>query len=136
MKKLLFLAALTMVGAATVSAADTGEKARNAVCVTLKSGDAKYIAFKENPIISSENGQLTVSSATENCTLAELADVSSITAVYHDFTVDGISALEGETQRTVKGIYDLNGKRVDRIVPGNVYVLKFSDGSTLKTAGK
>lgn len=134
----MFLAALSLFGAATVSAQDTGEKARNAVCVTLKSGDAKYVAFKSNPLIQSTDGNLTIAATTgeEAPVVVELSSVGTITAVYHDFSTDGISGLSAETGREVKAVYDLNGRPVSHIVPGQVYILKFTDGSTKKTTTK
>ena len=132
----MFLAALALFGAATVSAEDTGEKARNAVCVLLKSGDAKYVAFEENPVIEAADGNLTVTGKTagQNPVVVELSEVGTISAVYHDFTTVGISSLSAETGKEVKAVYDLGGRQVSRIVPGQVYILKFSDGSTKKTA--
>lgn len=135
MKKLMFLAALTLFSAATVSASDTAENARNAVCVTLKSGDAKYVAFTEDPVIQTADGSLTVTPKDDgkNPVVVELANVGTITAVYHDFSTDGIDGLSTETGREVKAVYDLSGRQVSKIVPGQVYILKFTDGSTKKT---
>lgn len=134
----MFLAALSLFSAASVSAQDTGEKTRNAVCVTLKSGDAKYVAFTSGPIIQSANGSLTITPTTgeEAPVTVELSSVGTITAVYHDFSTDGISGLATETGREVKAVYDLNGRPVSRIIPGQVYILKFTDGSTKKTSTK
>lgn len=136
MKKLLFLAALLTGGAATVSASDTSGSTLNAVCVTLTSGDAKYVAFTEDPVIETSDGKLTVSpkGAGQTPVVVELAEVGKITAVYHDFSTDGIGGLSAETGRNVKAVYDLSGRQVREIVPGQVYILKFTDGSTKKTA--
>ena len=132
----MFLVALALFSATTVSASDTAEKARNAVCVTLKSGDAKYVAFVEDPVIQAADGNLTVTpkDAGENPVVVELASVGTITAVYHDFSTDGVDGLSAETGRAVKAVYDLGGRQVSKIVPGQVYILKFTDGSTKKTA--
>ena len=134
----MFLASLALLGSATVSLADTVEKTRNAVCVTLKSGDAKYVAFAEAPVINASDGKLTVApkNDAEAAVVVELSSVGTITAVYHDFSTDGIEMLSGETGRKVKAVYDLRGRQVIKIVPGQVYILKFTDGSTKKTTGK
>ena len=134
----MFLASLALLGSATVSLADTVEKARNAVCVTLKSGDAKYVAFAEAPVINASDGKLTVASKSgaEAAVVIELSSVGTITAVYHEFSTDGIEMLSGETGRKVKAVYDLSGRQVSKIIPGGVYILKFTDGSTKKTTGK
>ena len=130
----MFLAALSLLGAANVSASDTSENARNAVCVMLKSGDAKYVAFTEDPVIQTADGRLTVTpmSADQSSVVVDLSNVGLITAVYHDFSTDGIDGLSAETGRAVKAVYDLNGCKVSKIVPGQVYILKFTDGSTKK----
>ena len=136
MKKLMFLAALALSGAGTVSASGTGVDARNAVCVMLNSGDAKYVAFTENPVIEAKDGCLVVAGKTtagQNSVVVELADVGTITAVCHDFSTGIVAGLSSETGKEVKAVYDLSGKRVSSIVPGQVYVLKFTDGSTKKT---
>ena len=117
-----------------MSASDTSENARNAVCVMLKSGDAKYVAFTEDPVIQTADGRLTVTpmSADQSSVVVDLSNVGLITAVYHDFSTDGIDGLSAETGRTVEAVYDLNGCKVSKIVPGQVYILKFTDGSTKK----
>ena len=134
MKKLMFLAALSLFGAANVSASDMSENARNAVCVMLNSGDAKYVAFMEDPVILAADGSLTVTpkSASQPSVVVDLADVGLITAVYHDFSTDGMDEISTATGSTVKAVYDLNGCPVSKIVPGQVYILKFTDGSTKK----
>lgn len=132
MKKVLLLAALAL-GAASVSAQDS-EASKNAVCITLKSGEAQYVAFTDKPLISAtSDGLVVVNQETSKavCTLT-LADVETISATYHDFSTTGIGALSEETGRKVTAAYDLTGKKVERIEPGKVYVLKFSDGSTVK----
>ncbi len=136
MRKLLFLAALLSTGAAGLSAADNSEKALNAVCVTLKSGEAKYVAFTEKPVIQAQDGELQVTGSEDQSKLviAPFADVDVITAVYHDFDTDNIEDISSETGRTVDAVYDLSGKKVNKILPGQVYLIKFTDGSTLKTA--
>ncbi len=136
MKKLLFLAALLSTGVAGLSVADNPSNALNAVCVTLKSGDAKYVAFTDKPVIQAINGELQVTGQEENTQLvvAPFTDVDVITAVYHDFTTDNIENISSETGREVKAVYDLSGKQVKKILPGQVYLIKFTDGSTLKTA--
>ncbi len=139
MKKLLFLAALLSTGVAQLSYADDTEQALNAVCVTLKSGDAKYVAFTDKPTIQALDGELQVVGSEEEKSLvvAQFADVDVINAVYHDFSADQTDAVENissETGREVKAIYDISGKQVKSIRPGQVYLIKFTDGSTLKTA--
>lgn len=136
MKKLMFLAALAFSGVASVSVQGAEEPTRNAVCVQLSSGDAKYVAFTDNPVINSKDGKLVVSDlqSQKELLLSELSEVSSITAVYHDFTVTDIQSMKENLGREVKAIFDLSGKQVSKVIPGQVYILKFTDGSTQKIA--
>lgn len=135
MRKLLFLAALAMLSVASALAQDS-TKVRNAVCVTLKNGDAKYVAFTNKPLISTEGASLKAVSETDSKTLVicPLADVETITAVYHDFSTDGIAEVPTGMGKQLKAIFDLSGRKVENIVPGEVYILKFTDGSTKKAS--
>lgn len=130
----MFLAAQALLCTAPVLAQTADATSRNAVCVLLGSGDAKYVAFKENPVINSTDGKLVVTDmeTKKQLLLADLSDVSSITAVYHDFTVTSIEGLSKDTGKEVKAVYDLSGKPVKEVLPGQVYILKFTDGSTVK----
>lgn len=135
MKKLQLLLAL-LIGGATVSfAQDAGETTRNAVCLTLTSGDTEYVAFTTNPKITTSEGNLIVTDTENNKTTLSksLSEIASITAVYHDFSsTNGLNGLTQETGKTVEAVYDLAGRKVSAVQPGKVYILKYTDGSTTK----
>lgn len=135
MKKYLLLSALLLSGAVGLSAQDTAGPSRNAVCIALSSGDAQYVAFSSNPLITTSGSDLVVTdSQTGQQALAiALTDVASITATSHDFTPTGIEGLARETGREIKAVYDLQGRQVSSIRPGHVYIIKYTDGSTIKT---
>lgn len=105
----------------------------NAVCVTLKSGDSKYVAFTDQPKIVSEDGKLCVLSQEDNkqLVLAELSDVEKITAESHDFTPTGIHESVVIDGKNVEEIYNIDGTKATRIVPGKIYIIK-SNGKTRK----
>lgn len=135
MKKSLLLSALLLSSVAVSHAQTASETTPNAVCLTLTSGQAEYVAFTTHPQITTADGQLIVSDAESNATALSksLADIASITAVYHNFTdPTGITSLSQETGKTVESIYDLQGRTVTTVQPGKVYILKYSDGSTKK----
>lgn len=132
MKKKLLLAALLLGGVVVPTwADDVGEASLNAVCVTLKSGDAEFAAFTDSPKILSADGKLSVVSEADSkqLILADLTDVEKITAVYHDFTT-GVVRVDTDGN-TATEVYNLDGTRATTIVPGRVYIIK-SNGTTKK----
>lgn len=105
----------------------------NAVCVTLKSGDSKYVAFTDRPKIMTEDGKLCVFSMEDNkqLVLAEYADVDKITAETHDFSSTGIKESVEVDGKNVEEIYNIDGTKATHIVPGKIYIIK-SNGKTRK----
>lgn len=112
------------MGTAGASADNAQRASRNAVCITLKSGDAKYVAFTDEPVISTAGGKLTVVSAADNksLALADIADVEKITAVYYDFSTGVAKVTVGDT--TTEQVFNLDGTRATTIVPGRVYIIR------------
>lgn len=131
MRKYLLLVALAL-GAAGASAEDAQEASRNAVCITLKSGDTQFVAFTQQPVISAANGKLTLTSAADKAQLAvaELTDVATITAQYHDFSTDGVTRVKVDGN-AVEEVFNLDGTRATSILPGKVYIIK-AGGKTKK----
>lgn len=129
MRKYLLMLAMPFMA---LSAFASGESALNAVCVTLKTGDMKYVAFTDQPQIKSENGKLTVESTSDGkqLVLADLSEVEKITAESHDFTPSGIShVIVGGNH--VEEIYNIDGTKATNIIPGRIYIIK-SNGKTRK----
>lgn len=115
-----------------LSAFASGDSSLNAVCVQLKSGDCKYVAFTDNPKIEYKGTQIHVVSLADgkDLALADVAEVDKMMAVSHDFVTDGIKpvAVEG---KQVEEIYNIDGTRATSIVPGKIYIIK-GNGKTRK----
>lgn len=105
----------------------------NAVCVTLKSGICKYVAFTDRPKIVAESGKLCVISlvSNEKLVVAECSDVEMITAAYHDFSSTDIKKTVVVKGKKVEEIYHIDGTKATRVEPGIVYIIK-SNGKTRK----
>ncbi len=134
MKKLMFLTASLLCGVAGAFAQNATAE-RNAVCIDLKSGQAKYVAFVDEPemyVSPTDAATFIVASKTGEISL-ELTQVDKITAVYHDFNATGVDQISKEVNREVESVYDLSGRKVSTIIPGQVYILKYTDGSAEKT---
>lgn len=133
MKKLMFLAASLLCGVAGAFAQNAAAE-RNAVCIEMKSGEAKYVAFTDEPDMYVAPWEPTTFIVDLNSTSLEmeLAQVAKITAVYHDFNATGIDQISKEVGRQVESVYDLAGRKVTTINPGQVYILKYTDGSAEK----
>lgn len=133
MKKLMFLAASLLCGVAGAFAQNAAAE-RNAVCIDMKSGEAKYVAFTDEPDMYVAPWEPTTFIVDLNSTSLEmeLAQVAKITAVYHDFNATGIDQISKEVGRQVESVYDLSGRKVTTINPGQVYILKYTDGSAEK----
>lgn len=132
MRKYLLMMAMPFI-ALSAFASSEEKPALNAVCVTLKSGDSKYVAFTDRPKIQTEDGKLCILSVADNkqLVLADCADVEKITAESHDFTPTGIKdnfVVEG---KNVEEIYNIDGTKASHIVPGKIYIIK-SNGKTRK----
>ena len=132
MRKYLLMMAMPFIA---LSAFASGEEkpTLNAVCVTLKSGDSKYVAFTDRPKVMTEDGKLCVFSMEDNTQLflAEYADVEKITAESHDFTAAGIKESVVVDGKNVEEIYNIDGTKATHIVPGKIYIIK-SNGKTRK----
>ena len=122
MRKYLLMMAMPFI-ALSAFASSEEKPALNAVCVTLKSGDSKYVAFTDRPKIQTEDGKL--------CILADCADVEKITAESHDFTSTGIKDNVVVEGKNVEEIYNIDGTKASHIVPGKIYIIK-SNGKTRK----
>lgn len=129
MRKYLLMMAMPFIA----FSAFASDAVLNAVCVTLKSGDSKYVAFTDQPKIVSEDGKLCVLSQEDNkqLVLAELSDVEKITAESHDFTPTGIHESVVIDGKNVEEIYNIDGTKATHIVPGKIYIIK-SNGKTRK----
>ncbi len=133
MKKLMFLAASLLCGVAGAFAQNAAA-GRNAVCIDMKSGEAKYVAFTDEPdmfVAPWEPTTFLVNLASGPLEL-ELAQIAKISAVYHDFTSTGIDQISKEVGREVEAVYDLSGRKVTTVNPGQVYILKYTDGTAEK----
>lgn len=129
----MFLAASLLCGVAGAFAQNASAE-RNAVCIEMKSGEAKYVAFTDEPDMYVAPWEPTTFIVDLNSTSLEmeLAQVAKITAVYHDFNATGIDQISKEVGRQVESVYDLAGRKVTAINPGQVYILKYTDGSAEK----
>lgn len=129
MRKYLLMMAMPFIALSAFAS----DAVLNAVCVTLKSGDSKYVAFTDQPKIVSEDGKLCVLSQEDNkqLVLAELSDVEKITAESHDFTPAGIHESVVIDGKNVEEIYNIDGTKATHIVPGKIYIIK-SNGKTRK----
>lgn len=129
MRKFLLMMAMPFLA---LSAFASGESSLNAVCVQLKSGDCKYVAFTDNPKIESSGTQIRVASLADekDLVLASTDEVEKIMAVNHDFSTDGIKSISIDGKQ-VEEIYNIDGTRATSIVPGKIYIIK-SNGKTRK----
>lgn len=132
MRKYLLMMAMPFI-ALSAFASSEEKPALNAVCVTLKSGDSKYVAFTDRPKIQTEDGKLCILSVADNkqLVLADCADVEKITAESHDFTQTGIKDNVVVEGKNVEEIYNIDGTKASHIVPGKIYIIK-SNGKTRK----
>jgi len=129
MRKYLLMMAMPFVA---LSAFASGESSLNAICVQLKTGDCKYVAFTDQPKIESKGTQIHVVSLADDkdLALASMDEVDKIMAVNHDFSTDGIKSVVVDGKQ-VEEIYNIDGTRATSIVPGKVYIIK-SNGKTRK----
>lgn len=132
MRKYLLMMAMPFI-ALSAFASSEEKPALNAVCVTLKSGDSKYVAFTDRPKIQTEDGKLCILSVADNkqLVLADCADVEKITAESYDFTPTGIKDNVVVEGKNVEEIYNIDGTKASHIVPGKIYIIK-SNGKTRK----
>lgn len=128
MRKYLLMMAMPFVA---LSAFASGESSLNAICVQLKTGDCKYVAFTDQPKIESKGTQIHVVSLADDkdLALASMDEVDKIMAVNHDFSTDGIKSVVVDGKQ--EEIYNIDGTRATSIVPGKVYIIK-SNGKTRK----
>lgn len=125
MKKLILLTALVL---SAVSAGAEGIK--NAVCVAKTDGSMQYVALNsEVELTTNPDAFLQVMSGNKVVFEVKLPEVKEITTTEHDFSTTGIKDVEQVVEGPVE-IYDLTGKKVTNVTPGQVYILK--KGSTTK----
>ena len=115
MRKTIF--STTMLLASLTAMAD------NAVVLTTKSGEQKFVAFEDNVVMTTNsNKQLVLTSSNEVLTL-NIADIASIRTQEYDFSsttaVGSVEADGGECQ-----IFDLNGRKINSVTPGQIYIIK------------
>lgn len=115
MRKTIFSA--TMLLASLTAMAD------NAVVLTTKSGEQKFVAFEDNVVLTTNSDkQLVLTSGNEVLTL-NIADIASIKTQEYDFSgttaVGSVKADGGECQ-----IFDLNGRKINSVTPGQIYIIK------------
>ena len=115
MRKTIF--STTMLLASLTAMAD------NAVVLTTKSGEQKFVAFEDNVVMTTNSDkQLVLTSGNEVLTL-NIADIASIKTQEYDFSsttaVGSVEADGGECQ-----IFDLNGRKINSVTPGQIYIIK------------
>ena len=115
MRKTIF--STTMLLASLTAMAD------NAVVLTTKSGEQKFVAFEDNVVLTTNSDkQLVLTSGNEVLTL-NIADIASIRTQEYDFSsttaVGSVEADGGECQ-----IFDLNGRKINSVTPGQIYIIK------------
>ena len=115
MRKTIF--STTMLLASLTAMAD------NAVVLTTKSGEQKFVAFEDNVVLTTNsNKQLVLTSGNEVLTL-NIADIASIKTQEYDFSgttaVGSVKADGDECQ-----IFDLNGRKINSVTPGQIYIIK------------
>ena len=115
MRKTIF--STTMLLASLTAMAD------NAVVLTTKNGEQKFVAFEDNVVMTTNsNKQLVLTSGNEVLTL-NIADIASIKTQEYDFSsttaVGSVEADGGECQ-----IFDLNGRKINSVTPGQIYIIK------------
>lgn len=115
MRKTIF--STTMLLASLTAMAD------NAVVLTTKSGEQKFVAFEDNVVMTTNSDkQLVLTSGNEVLTL-NIADIANIKTQDYDFSgttaVGSVEADGGECQ-----IFDLNGRKINSVTPGQIYIIK------------
>jgi hypothetical protein len=115
MRKTIF--STTMLLASLTAMAD------NAVVLTTKSGEQKFVAFEDNVVMTTNSDkQLVLTSGNEVLTL-NIADIASIKTQEYDFSsttaVGSVKADGSECQ-----IFDLNGRKINSVTPGQIYIIK------------
>lgn len=125
MRKTIF--STTMLLASLTAMAD------NAVVLTTKSGEQKFVAFEDNVVMTTNsNKQLVLTSGNEVLTL-NIADIASIRTQEYDFSgttaVGSVEADGGECQ-----IFDLNGRKINSVTPGQIYIIKKNNKTSKEIA--
>ena len=125
MRKTIF--STTMLLASLTAMAD------NAVVLTTKSGEQKFVAFEDNVVMTTNSDkQLVLTSGNEVLTL-NIADIASIKTQEYDFSgttaVGSVEADGGECQ-----IFDLNGRKINSVTPGQIYIIKKNNKTSKEIA--
>lgn len=108
---------------ATMLLASLTAMADNAVVLTTKSGEQKFVAFEDNVVMTTNSDkQLVLTSGNEVLTL-NIADIANIKTQDYDFSgttaVSSVKADGGECQ-----LFDLNGRKINSVTPGQIYIIK------------
>ena len=108
---------------ATMLLASLTAMADNAVVLTTKSGEQKFVAFEDNVVLTTNSDkQLVLTSGNEVLTL-NIADIANIKTQDYDFSgttaVGSVKADVGECQ-----LFDLNGRKINSVTPGQIYIIK------------
>lgn len=125
MRKTIF--STTMLLASLTAMAD------NAVVLTTKSGEQKFVAFEDNVVMTTNSDkQLVLTSGNEVLTL-NIADIANIKTQEYDFSsttaVGSVEADGGECQ-----IFDLNGRKINSVTPGQIYIIKKNNKTSKEIA--
>lgn len=125
MRKTIF--STTMLLASLTAMAD------NAVVLTTKSGEQKFVAFEDNVVMTTNSDkQLVLTSGNEVLTL-NIADIANIRTQEYDFSsttaVGSVKADGGECQ-----IFDLNGRKINSVTPGQIYIIKKNNKTSKEIA--
>ena len=107
--------------------------ADNAVVLTTKSGEQKFVAFEDNVVMTTNSDkQLVLTSGNEVLTL-NIADIANIKTQEYDFSsttaVGSVEADGGECQ-----IFDLNGRKINSVTPGQIYIIKKNNKTSKEIA--
>ena len=118
---------------ATMLLASLTAMADNAVVLTTKSGEQKFVAFEDNVVMTTNSDkQLVLTSGNEVLTL-NIADIASIRTQEYDFSgttaVDSVEADGGECQ-----FFDLNGRKINSVTPGQIYIIKKNNKTSKEIA--
>ena len=125
MRKTIF--STTMLLASLTAMAD------NAVVLTTKSGEQKFVAFEDNVVMTTNSDkQLVLTSGNEVLTL-NITDIANIRTQEYDFSsttaVGSVEADGGECQ-----IFDLNGRKINSVTPGQIYIIKKNNKTSKEIA--
>lgn len=107
--------------------------ADNAIVFTTKNGEQKFVAFEYNVALSTNQDKELVVSTGDGEFKFDIADITSIKTQDYDFSsttsVGSITADESGSQ-----LYDINGRKVSTVTPGQIYIIKKGNKTTKQIA--